>query len=355
MNRFTVLVLLVGIGCTSQGGQGGGAPPSAVLVEAVAVSPQPVEDVSDYLATLTSRGAIVIYPQVSGYVRSIAVKPGAPVKAGAVLLQIDGAAEAASLQNLVAQRAALAASAGFANDRRQRSQTLRADGIVSQQDVDEARSQAEQAEAGLKASDALIASQRARLSFFSILAPIAGVVGEVPVKIGDFVTPATPLTSVTSDSSLEADIQVPVERAAALGPHSKVRLLSQDGKPLGESAVGFVSPRTDPSTQLVLVKAHFESLPGLRADQLVKARVVFDSKEGLTVPAKAITRQAGQTFVFTIDDKSAAHRVPVQLGALQNNAYAVTDGLDAGVKVVVSGLQFLSDGATVQLASPKAE
>ncbi|WP_158501814.1 efflux RND transporter periplasmic adaptor subunit [Vitiosangium sp. GDMCC 1.1324] len=330
--------------------------PPPVSVSVVRVEQQPIEDFSDYLATLTSRRAVVLYPQVSGYVRSIVAKPGTPVKAGTLLLQVDSSAEAASLQNLVATRESLVASAAFAKDQLERSQALRRDGIVSQQDFDQARSQADQAEASLRAADALIASQKARLSFFNIVAPIDGVVGNVPVKVGDFVTQATPLTSVTQDSGLEADVQVPVERAAALGPGSKVRLIGLDGKTLAESPVVFISPRTDPSTQLVLIKAAFNSLQGLRADQMVRARVVFSTAPGLAIPTRAVTRQAGQTFAFVVDPKNnVARRLAVNLGSLQGNTYVVKAGLDGGQTVVVSGLQMLTDGATVQWVEQKQD
>ena len=221
---------------------------------------------------------------------------------------------------------------------------------MSQQDVDAARSAADQAEASLRAADATIASQKTRLGFFTITAPIDGVVGDVPVKIGDFVTPMTPLTSVTQDSGLEADVQLPVERAQGLGPASRVRLLASDGGIAGDSPVVFVSPRAEAATQLVLVKGAFDGLSGLRAGQVVRARIVFSTREGLSIPVSAVTRQAGQTFAFVVDASNHANRVPVALGALQGNHYVVESGLDVGARLVTSGLQMLQDGAVVQPA-----
>jgi hypothetical protein len=130
-----------------------------------------------------------------------------------------------------------------------------------------------------------------------------------------------------------------------------VRLLAQDGRALAQQPVAFVSPRTDPGTQLVLLKAQFDALAGLRADQIVRARVIFKVAPGLLLPTRAVTRQAGQTFAFVVDAKNVAHRVTVSLGALQDNAYVVSAGLQAGQKIVVSGLQMVSDGASVT-ASP---
>ncbi len=350
MKRFLLAVLLAA--CSKNGGgapEGQGGPPPA-RVSVTTLQPQQIEDSAEYLATLVSRRAVVLYPQVQGYVRSIGVKAGQLVKAGTLLMQVDPGAEGTSLQNLQATHESLAAAAALARERRDRAVALRKDGIVSQQTADEARTAADQAEAALRASEATIASQRTRLGFFSITAPIDGVVGDVPVKIGDFVTPQTPLSSVTQDSGLEADVQIPVERAGGLGPQSRVRLLATDGGIAGDSPVTFVSPRAEAGTQLVLVKGAFDALSGLRAGQVVRARIVFSTHEGLMIPVGSVTRQAGQTFAYIVDGSGKASRVPVELGALQGNHYVVNSGLEAGAKLVTSGLQMVQDGAPVQIA-----
>ncbi len=323
-------------------------------VTAVKLEKKTIEDTSEYLATLTSRRSLSLYPQISGYVRSINATPGTSVKAGTLLIQIDAASEQASLQNLEATRESQRSSVSFAKERLARSKLLRSDGIVSQQDDDQARVQADQAESGVRATQALIASQRARLSFFTIVAPINGVVGNVPVKIGDFVTPATLLTSVTQDAGLEAEVAVPVERASSLTAQSAIRLLGGDGKVLAQSAVTFVSPRADPMTQLLLIKGAFDANPSLRADQIVRGRVVWSSKEGLAIPSVSVVRQAGQAFVYVIAPADGggpltAQRTPIALGALQGGEYVVAEGLSEGQLVAVSGIQTIEDGSPVKL------
>jgi RND family efflux transporter MFP subunit len=313
-----------------------------------------VEDTSDYLAALTSRRAVNLHPQVSGYVRAINVQPGATVKAGTVLLQIDSSAEQAALQNLMATRESLQVSAKFAKEQFERSAALRKDGVLSQQDADQAQANSNQQEATLRATDALIASQKAKVGFFSIVAPFDGVVGHVPVKIGDFVTPALPLTSLTQDAGLEAEVWVPIERVPTLSSSSKVRLIDDAGKPIGESALVFVSPRADPASQLVLIKGAFASNGALRADQMARARVIWSAAPGITVPASAVMREAGQPFVYVVES-GKAKRVPVGLGALQGGEYVVTKGLEAGQQVVVSGVQMVHDGSAVQLNGAKEQ
>jgi len=353
------LALTVAAACSKpsdEAAQGQAAPASPVKV--VTLAAKTIEDSTDYLATLTSRRSVGLYPQVSGYVRAITAKPGTTVKAGTLLVQIDAAGEQASMGNLVATRESLAASSSFAKDRQARSKLLRGDGIVSQQDADQAQVQADQAEASVRATDALIASQRARLSFFTIVAPFEGVVGNVPVKVGDFVSPSTMLTSVTQDAGLEAEVSVPVERAVALGPTSRIRLIDAAGVLLGESPVVFVSPRTDPVTQLMMIKGAFEALPSLRPDQMVRARVVWRSSEGLAVPSVAVVRQSGQAFAYVLERAAGggaltARRSPVTRGALQGNEYVVIKGLTSGQQVVVAGVQTIGDGSAVELQLEK--
>lgn len=353
--RLAYLVLLTFLAC-SKGGGGEGPPPEGppVSVTAVTLETKTVEETSDYLAALTSRRAVNLHPQVTGYVRAINVTPGTTVKAGTVLLQIDSSAEQAALQNLLATRESLAVSATFAKEQLERSKALRADGVLSQQDADQARANANQQEATLRATDALIASQKAKVGFFSIVAPFDGVVGHVPVKIGDFVTPALPMTSLTQDAGLEAEVWVPIERVSTLSAASKLRLIDEAGKPIAESPLVFVSPRADPQSQLVLIKGAFSSNGALRADQLARARVVWSAAPGLTLPASAVMREAGQPFVYAVEG-GKAKRVPVGLGALQGGEYVLTKGLEAGQQVIVSGVQMVHDGSAVQLNGAKEQ
>ncbi len=352
MKRYLVLFFLAA--CSKGGGEGPPPEPPPVAVTTVTLETKPVEDTSDYLAALTSRRAVNLHPQVSGYVRAINVTPGVTVKAGTVLLQIDASAEQAALQNLMATRESFQVSAKFAKEQFERSAALRKDGVLSQQDADQAQANSNQQEATLRATDALIASQKAKVGFFSIVAPFDGVVGHVPVKIGDFVTPALPLTSLTQDTGLEAEVWVPIERVPTLSASSKVRLIDDGGKPIGESALVFISPRADPMSQLVLIKGAFASNGALRADQMARARVIWSSAPGITIPASAVMREAGQPFVYVVES-GKAKRVPVGLGALQGGEYVVTKGLEAGQQVVVSGVQMVHDGSAVQLNGAKEQ
>ncbi|MBZ4423160.1 efflux RND transporter periplasmic adaptor subunit [Myxococcus sp. RHSTA-1-4] len=333
-----------------QGGQGGAG--RAMPVEVQPLEPGPVRETGEYLGTLISRRSITVYPQVAGYVQEIPVRPGQQVKQGEVLLVVDPRQQRASLRATQAQRASALAQREYAQRTRERSAQLLKEGLQSRQDYDQAVAQAEQAEATARAIEAQIQAQQVQLGFYQVNAPYAGVVGDYPVKVGDFVTQQTALTTLSQSRALEVSVEVPVERARAIQVgRTPVEVLDPDGKPVVSAPVFFVAPTPSAATQLVEVKAAFENTMGLRAGQLVRARVVYETREALQVPTFAVTRISSQSFVYVVgqaDGGTVAQRVPVNLGEVSGNAYEVTGGLDAGTRVVVSGIQLLREGQPIQ-------
>jgi len=191
-----------------------------------------------------------------------------------------------------------------------------------------------------------------QLQYFRVLAPTAGVVGDVPVHVGDRVTTAIMLTTIDRTSALEAYVDVPVENAQGLKQGQTVQLLDSERKVAGIAKISFVSPRVNDQTQTVLVKAAVDNKQGtLRTQQFVRARVVRGSRPGLMVPVLAVSRINGQFFVFVAqpDGKGeVARQKQVQLGDIVGNNYVVLSGLQPGEKLIISGLQFLADGAPVK-------
>ena len=340
-----------------QGGQAGAAKSMPVQVQALA--PGPVRDSSEYLATLISRRSITVFPQVAGYVQEIPVRPGAQVKEGDVLLVVDPRQQRAGLRATQAQQSAAVAQREYAQSTRKRSEQLLKEGLLSRQDHDQAVAQAEQAEASARAVEAQIQSQEVQLGFYRVSAPFAGVVGNYPVKVGDYVTPQTPLTQLDQSRALEISVEVPVERARDIKVGgTPVEVLDADGNVVVTAPVFFVAPTPTTATQLVEVKAAFDNTVGLRAGQLVRSRVVYETRDALQVPTFAVTRISSQSFVYVVgqgDAGTVAQRAPVTLGQVTGNAYEVVGGLDAGTQVVVSGIQLLRDGQPIQPTPAKPQ
>lgn len=355
--RTVALCLLLAAACGKRGGTGGsGAPggaPPAVPVQVAQLATQPVAESSEYLARLSSRRSVTLRPQVTGHLRAIEVRPGVEVQEGALLMQLDPEQARAEVQGLEASARSAEAALSYARQNAQRVSSLVKEGLASQEEREQAQRALAQAEAAARAARAQVTAQRTQAQYFSIRAPFAGVVGDIPVKVGDLVGPTTELTTLDENTLLEAYVNVPLERAQDLGPGTRVQLLDSEGKVVAEGAPSFVASQVDPATQAVLVKIRFENARGLRTSQFTRARVVWRTAPGLRVPTVAVTRQAGQAFVYVAEpgpQGDVARQRPVELGDIEGDAYAVTRGLKAGERVVVAGGQKLRDGARIQAA-----
>jgi RND family efflux transporter MFP subunit len=358
-----VALLALAAGCTRGDAAESAGPAAAAAmkmpVDVVTLADVPIQDASEYLAQLVSRTQVAIYPQVSGVVTSIFVKPGQVVREGAPLLQIDPRRESANLSSQLAAKAQREANLALAKRNASRSAALFREGLVSRQQLEQDQSQATVAEAEVHAQEAAIGAQSAQLGYYRISAPFDGAVGDVPAKLGDYVAPQTKLTSVDDNKTLEAYVNVPSEQLRLLGDDSRVVLLGDDRSTstvLAEAPVSFVAQEANPQTQAVLVKAKFPNGGQLRAAQIVRARLVWKTHPGVRVPTLAVTRQSGQYFTFVAvpgTGGAVAHQVPVTLGELDNSTYAVVRGLKAGDQVIVSQIQKLRDGAPVVTSPAK--
>jgi multidrug efflux pump subunit AcrA (membrane-fusion protein) len=118
-----------------------------------------------------------------------------------------------------------------------------------------------------------------------------------------------------------------------------------------KTTVYFISPQVESGTQSILVKAPADKAADvLRNMQLVRARIVWSTHSGLTIPVIAVTRISGQFFAFIAtqeNGKTVVHQRPLQLGEIVGNNYSVISGLNPGEQVVVSGGQNLADGMPV--------
>jgi RND family efflux transporter MFP subunit len=225
-------------------------------------------------------------------------------------------------------------------------------GAVSRAELDQAEASHTSAQAQLTAIESQIRETQLQLGYYRVTAPVAGVIGDIPVRAGDRVTPATAITTIDQASGLEAYINVPLERAADLREGLTVELLDNSGRVLSSHPVTFVAPRADEATQSVLVKATLrQPPPGLRVMQYVPARLVWGMKPALTVPVVAVSRLAGQHFVYVAETAGqgfVARQKPITVGPIVGDNYVITSGLQAGDRVIVSNTQKIADSVPVK-------
>jgi len=170
-------------------------------VPAVTVAPTELVDATEYLAQLRSRTAPAIKPQVDGQVVSIFVRPGDVVQAGASLLRIDPARQSAAVAQAQATAAARRATLALAERNLARVKELVAKGALPAQELDNAQAAESTARADVAALGAELRASKVELGYYLVTAPTRGVVGDIPVRVGDRVTTATQVTSVADITS----------------------------------------------------------------------------------------------------------------------------------------------------------
>jgi len=321
-------------------------------VQVKTAHPANVDDTTEYVATLKSRDTAVIMPQVEGIITQIFVHSGQHVGAGAPLIQIDPAKQQATVKSQEDARAAQLAQVKWAQQNYDRISGLANAGVVSRQDLDQARAALDAAQSQLQALGANVREQQVQLNYYQVVAARAGIVGDIPVRVGDRVQTTTVLTTVDRPGTLEAYVYVPVEKSAQLKMNLPVELVDAAGKVLASSRVTFISPQVDNATQTVLIKAQVpNSNDGLRNAQFIRARVVWGTEQRPVVPVIAVSRIGGLYFAFVAESDSkggyVVHQKALQVGQIVGNDYVVLDGIKAGDKVVVTGTQFLIDGIPV--------
>jgi RND family efflux transporter MFP subunit len=328
-----------------------GPPASPVKVQAIAT--HDVGETSEYVATIKSRNSATIMSDVEGWIFAIHTHSGDFVKKGQTLMEIDPRRQQAMVSNLDSQRNSKEATLQWTKQQLERPRTLYGSGVMSKQDFDQAQSNYDAAYADVKSMEAQINQQQVQLKYYSVFAPTDGIIGDVPVHVGDRVTNTTALTTIDERRGLEVYIAVPSEHAREIKVGAPVDVLDNEGKVLLQTKVYFVSPQIDTTTQSVLAKAPADQAASvLRAMQLVRARITWSTHPGLTVPVVAVSRVSGQFFAFVAeqaDGKTVARQRPLQLGGIYGNDYTVISGLKAGDQLIVSGGQSLADGAPVKI------
>jgi len=348
-----LLLVAAGTACnqgSARDAQAAQGPPS-IPVKIEPARSVPISDSTEYVATLKSRDSAIIMPQVEGQIIDIQVHSGDHVSRGTLLMEIDPTKQEATVNSQEHNRAAQEANLKWAQEQFNRTSALAAAGVVSKQDLDQAKATLDNAQAQLRALDAQVQEQQVQLHYYRVGAPTSGIVGDIPVRVGDRVTTSTVLTTVDQPGSLEAYVYVPVERSSQLKMNMPVDIVDGEGKVLADSRLSFISPQVDNTTQTVLIKARIANNEDkLRNLQFIRARVIWGMHQGPVVPVLAVSRLGGLYFAFVAQDENGrlvAHQKPLRVGEMIGNDYVVLDGIKPGDKVIVSGTQYLVDGAPV--------
>ncbi|MEL7316314.1 MAG: efflux RND transporter periplasmic adaptor subunit [Cyanobacteria bacterium J06635_15] len=373
-----------------------------IAVEVQQLQTSQVQSRSEFVGALEAQDRVMLRPEVEGRITQILVRNGDRVSAGTPLFQlspdrpqavVSGAiadievarasrnTAQAELLEAEAERDSAIAEQSLQNTEYERTQALVAAGALSQQSLDQVTRNRDAAIADLTAAERRIQAAQANLeeaaaslrraesnadvaaedlSDYQVVAPIDGIVGDLPVKVGDYVSAGDLLTTLTRNQTMDLRLAIPVERSPDLRLGLPVELRTEaNTEPLVNGSISFVAERVENGAQSVLAKATFPNPGGtLRDEQFVRVTVIWTEEPGVLVPTTAISRIGGQSFVFVMEASEAADveyvvaQRPIQLGVIEENRYQVISGLNVGETIVTSGVLRLSDGAPVVPETP---
>lgn len=245
--------------------------------------------------------------------------------------------------------------------------TAESDIVTAQNDIITAEQEVAAAEvAAMQQNSAILqATAKAKASLVGlqdrkITAPIAGVMDNLPVKVGTFVsTGQDVVATVTQVDNLFLNLQIPANRSDQLSNGLRVNLVDpKSKKKLASGNLTFVSPTVSGEGQTILAKALFPNVSGqLRHNQNVQARIIWNNQPGLLIPSTAIFRVGGKNFVYVAEDKDGtqvAKLKPIELGEIQGDRYQVKSGLRAGDRLAISNILKLRDGASLKPETKKS-
>ncbi|MDO9383291.1 MAG: efflux RND transporter periplasmic adaptor subunit [Hyphomicrobiaceae bacterium] len=361
---------ITGISATAFGvsssGAAPGAPaePPATPVSVATVVQSDVAAWDEFSGRLEAVERVDIRSRVAGTVQAVHFREGALVKKGELLLTIDPAPYAADVQRADAQVGAAQARVAQAKGEQERSQRLWSEQAISKREFDERTNGQREADANLRAAQAALQTAQLSMGYTQVRAPVAGRVGKLEVTVGNLVAagPGAPvLTTLVSVSpiyaSFDADEQV-VAKALKDVSAGDDRKLDRIPVQMGTSA----SSDTPFEGKLQLVDNQVDAKSGT-----VRARAVFDNKDGQLMPGQFARIRMGQAtqatallvneravgtdqnkkFVLVVGADNKALYREVILGASVNGLRVVKNGLAPNERIVVNGLQRVRPGALV--------
>jgi membrane fusion protein (multidrug efflux system) len=343
------------------------APPPAGPPEVgvVTVQPQRVTLTTELSGRTTPQLIAEVRPQVGGIILKRLFTEGSDVKAGQVLYQIDPATYQAAFASARASQARAEANLNSVRLKAERYRDLVGIKAVSQQDNDDAQAMFKQAEADVASTKAAVETARINLAYTRITAPISGRIGRSSVTTGALVTASqsAALATIQQLGSMYVDVTqstadlLKLKQNLANGVLKKsasaqVKLLLEDGSPYPlTGTLKFSEVTVDQSTGSVTLRAVFPNprqalLPGM----FVRAILVEGVNENaILIPQRGVTRNPkGDAVVMIVGAEEKAEARPIKVVRTVGDNWLVSDGLKAGDRVILEGLQKARPGTPVK-------
>lgn len=342
-----VLAAVLRIAFADDGAGGGGGPGGpggrAQLVAEAVAAERSFSDPISVLGVARGRRSVDITASTTELITRVMFTDGQSVSAGTPLVQLRADEQDAGIIEARAQVAQ-------AERNYERYAGLAERGIAP-------RVTAELAETELETARAQLEAAQARRGERVIRAPFAGILGLSDVTAGTLVNPGTTIATLDDISVIRVDFPVPERFVSVLRPGVPITAMS-DAFP-GQTFSGRIAlldTRIDPQTRALTARAEFAN-PGLRIrpGMMMRVQVEQGQRQAVAVPEAAIQYEGEGAFVYQIarnGERTTAQRIEVQAGAVANGFVEITAGLDAGDRIVASGLNRIQPGAAVTVGEP---
>lgn len=364
---FSAAILAATLLLSGCGKKKSAAPPPAGPPEVgvVTVQPQRVALTTELSGRTTAQLIAEVRPQVGGIILKRLFTEGSDVKAGQVLYQIDPATYQAAFASAKASQSRAEANLNSVRLKAGRYSDLIKINAVSQQDNDDAQAALQQAQADVASAKAAVETARINLAYTRITAPISGRIGRSTVTTGALVTAGqtAALATVQQLSSMYVDVTqstadlLKLKQNLANGVLKKsssaqVKLLLEDGSsyPL-TGTLKFSEVTVDQSTGSVTLRAVFPNpkqalLPGMFVRAILEEGV---NDNAILIPQRGVTRNPkGEAMVMTVGAEEKVEPRPIKVVRTVGDSWLVSDGLKAGDRVILEGLQKARPGTTVK-------
>jgi membrane fusion protein (multidrug efflux system) len=344
------------------------APAPEVVV--APVEQKDVEIFTDWVGTTTGFVNAQIYPKIQGYLLKQVYKDGSVVAAGDVLFEIDARQYQAALDQAKGQLGRAQAALGKSELDVARYTPLVAEGAVSRQELDDAVQARAANRAEVDSAKAALENAQLNLAWTKVQAPIAGIAAIATAQVGDLVSAQTLLTTVSQLQPIK--VTFPISEIEYLRFAKRIRdreakgtsqdqptlsLILADGSVYAHPGRFYVSGlEVAQTTGTINLQGEFPNPDNfLRPGQFAKVRAVTDRLPGaLLIPQRAVSDMQGVSMVAVVDAENKVTLKRVTLGPQKGSNYVVTEGLAAGDRVVVEGLQKVRNGIVVKPVTAEA-
>jgi RND family efflux transporter MFP subunit len=351
MMRLIILLLLVIVQACSagSGGDASVAPERATSVTVHSPERRDIDYVLTALGSVESSHHPTISAEASGQIVHVAMSEGQSARAGQLLARIDN-----TLHQIEADKAEAELKRATVLLDNQQEQVTRLKRLAQTQSVSQDQLEDQEAQlAVLQAQRDVVEKQRDQALYLEsktrVLTPQAGLIARRHISLGDYVTQSTPLFDLVSVDRLKARLSFPEHDAASIAIGKKVVLTS----PAAPSVTAFgevtgINPQISVHNRAIEVTVEFDNpggwLPGASADATV---IVDTHADALTLPPISVVTRGKREVVFLVQDGRAAER-PVSLGWREVDWVEITNGVDAGDRVVVNGAALIADGSLLE-------